>query len=82
MIRLTMPEAGYGVDLQASIILQDPTMPVERSSAFLDVFEYTIRFCSMENNDGEARMGFAYTPRLTKAIAALRDLESIDSVNK
>jgi hypothetical protein len=77
MIRLTRPDAGCGVDLHASTILQDPTMPVERRSAFLDVFEYTIRFCSMENSEGETRTGLAYTPRLTKEMAALIVLKSI-----
>ena len=71
MIRLTRPDEGCGVDLQASTILQDPTMPVERSRAFLEVFENTMRFCSMENSEGAALTGLAYTPRLTKDIAAL-----------
>jgi hypothetical protein len=81
MIRLTRPDAGCEVDLQASTMLQDPTIPVERSIAFLEVFEYTIRFCSMENIEGAARTGLAYTPRLTKDMAALIILVSIE-VNK
>jgi hypothetical protein len=81
MMRLTRPDAGCGVDLQASTILQDPTIPVERSRAFLEVFEKTMQFCSTENSEGETHMGLAYTPRLTKDIAALIDLQSIE-VNK
>ena len=71
IIRLTRPDAGCVVALQGSTILHDPTMPVKRSTAFLEVFAYTIRFCSTENNDGAARTGLAYTPRFTKDVAAL-----------
>jgi hypothetical protein len=56
-------------------------MPVERSKAFLEVFEYTIRFCSMENSEGATRTGLAYTPRLTKDMAALMILVLIEVRN-
>jgi hypothetical protein len=53
-------------------------MPVERSRAFLEVFENTMRFCSMENSEGAALTGLAYTPRLTNDIAALMILVLIE----
>jgi hypothetical protein len=77
-----MPDEGCEVDLQPSMILQDPTMPVERSNAFLEVFKNTKRFCSTENREGEAHTGFAYTPRVANDIAALIVLGFVESVKK